>query len=251
MNKANHKGFTLIELLVVIAIIAILAAMLLPALAKAKEMGKRTQCLNNLRTLGLALHMYTDENEGYLPPRSHPNRFTQRLYDGYKDFHVLLCPDDIPNPESFWDPAVVDPASGKTWLQIYPADYQYRSYFYNSWNDYYESLQMYQGLGTDWRVLAATNGFSIKENVISQPSETCVLGEKVATYADYYMDISTDEDLDKVDQGRHMSGVKSKGEGGANYVFSDGHAGYLKWGRSTSPVNMWAVTPLWRNLAVP
>ena len=66
-SRRHEEAFTLIELLVVIAIIAILASLLLPALARAKDKAHDTRCVNNLKQLGVAIWMYADEHEGRVP----------------------------------------------------------------------------------------------------------------------------------------------------------------------------------------
>src|SRR5450755_2087492 len=89
-------AFTLIELLVVIAIIAILAAMLLPTLARAKEAGKRISCLNNLRQLGIAMKLYGNDSGDQYPRRASKNRWPQQMFDSYgRNVKMLLCPTDV------------------------------------------------------------------------------------------------------------------------------------------------------------
>ncbi len=73
------RAFTLIELLVVIAIITILAALMLPALARAKEKGRTSQCANNLRQWGLAYRMYADDNQDFLPRRGQGVQTLQQI----------------------------------------------------------------------------------------------------------------------------------------------------------------------------
>ena len=68
MNKYHKSTFTLIELLVVVAIIGILASLLLPALGKARKQSKTAVCINQQKSLGTAIFLYTDDNDSYYPP---------------------------------------------------------------------------------------------------------------------------------------------------------------------------------------
>lgn len=103
MRKTN--GFTLIELLVVIAIIAILAAILFPVFAKAREKARQTACLSNEKQIGIAMLMYVQDNDEELPlqigdvtdyaaPGAHPNWLTG-IYPYLTSKEVLICPDAV------------------------------------------------------------------------------------------------------------------------------------------------------------
>jgi prepilin-type N-terminal cleavage/methylation domain-containing protein len=99
--RSDKRAFTLVELLVVIAVLAILAALLLPALARAKERGRQASCINSVRQQTLAVLMYADENSDVLPPTAYNDANDNEvdwptLLDPYLNYvaKIHLCPSD-------------------------------------------------------------------------------------------------------------------------------------------------------------
>ncbi len=154
MKKLNKNGFTLIELLVVVAIIAVLVAILLPALRLAREQARCIVCANQQKQLGIAFIMYADDNSGILPD--------YKAYGWYEPFFLMERYNNVVSkyagavygrsyginaPEIFYCPSAVgpevhpriqfdtDPSDGVCWFEYWPKNdsgwwITYNSYYY-------------------------------------------------------------------------------------------------------------------------
>ncbi len=238
-RRGRPKGFTLIELLVVIAIIAILAAMLLPALSKAKSKGQAIQCLNNHRQLMLAWRMYVDDNNDRLPysyvtignanspyawiqgsmqvadqawDKSYIDRSPLKPYS--KNYEIWHCPADNKMVQ-----VTSGPDAGATVRRIRSMSMNY----------------MIGGNGTDpnnlygiWPTHAAFKVFTKLGDIRRSSMTWVLLDERPDLINDAYFVV----DMANYDNPRGWSIVDWPGNqhnNGAGFSFADGHAEMKRW----------------------
>jgi prepilin-type N-terminal cleavage/methylation domain-containing protein len=204
-----NSGFTLIELLVVIAIIAILAAILFPVFAQAKEAAKKTQCLSNNKQIGIGLYLYLNDNDDSLPMANYPTSPTNLpssfsylsggpggfvaqnwadIIQPYaKNFQLFKCPDDNSGPL----------VSGGAPVPGYPLSYALNYYFFRNLIGFFGSV----------------SGGPL--SVVTRPSEKLFIVESASSIS---QELVSPRPTRAVGLSRHLVG--------SNYVYSDTHAKY-------------------------
>jgi prepilin-type N-terminal cleavage/methylation domain-containing protein len=232
VHESRHKssviGFTLIELLVVIAIIAILAAMLLPALSRAKAKGERISCLNNLRQIGVLFQLYTDDHQEVFPPHrnsTHPDGDSVAdLYDWWGTTLTGHAGDKAYTNNLFHCPSLKGTIRTYNVSWHWSFDVNYVGYGYNGW------FLGYHPYAPPYRFSAAGhifgNTLSFKRTQVLHPSDCLETGDKNPIpgglwgsslwFPNAYMDpkgVSQSEGIDPV---RHL--------GTGAMTFTDGHS---------------------------
>ena len=187
-SQPGRDGFTLIELLVVIAIIAILAALLLPTLARSKREAVRIKCLGNLKQLALAAHMYAGDNRDYLVP-------------------------NIPDSDSGWVGGNVQPSSPASDVTNYLILEQSKLYAYSP------NVKIYQCPG-DQFVVEGTGLLPAPIRVRTY-SVSCMMGDNSTVLMDSTSG-GTDQSVhDGLEENLKLSGVTDPGPAGASYFWDE------------------------------
>jgi prepilin-type N-terminal cleavage/methylation domain-containing protein/prepilin-type processing-associated H-X9-DG protein len=224
-NKQSQvRGFTLMELMVVIGIIAILAALLMPAISRAKAKANQISCINNNRQMLVAATLYAADHNDEIPPRGRPvtNAWPFRLKPYYLNWKIIACPSD-----SFGIAGLMS-----------SEDNPNRSYLINGFNDYFMSNlapKDYQR----YRMWQWPHG--MKLSAIPKPAETILFGEKLSKSRHVHMDIdqgNRGNDFEQIEHQRHGRG--------SNFGFADGSAKLILKYQELYPENLWATIDKFR-----
>ncbi|HEY3267550.1 MAG TPA: DUF1559 domain-containing protein [Armatimonadota bacterium] len=220
-----RAGFSLVELLVVVAIVAILAAMLFPAFARARDRGNEAACLSNLRQLGVAAQAYADDHDGFMPPGhavrtgdgppAAPADWYSRLEPFVRSPELLLCPSDRRRAEYLPD----RPYEG-SYASEYDRPVRYTSYLLN-------------GVFSD-----VVNGRRQSLPTLRHPTDTILFAERDQDRLSQLTWVNDDdyhpwEDRAYWGQGAGMASERH--HGGADYLYADGHAAWRRFEQTFTP----------------